>query len=314
MPKFEDTPDKFNIVLPVPYPQHLGQTTGYRCGPATVQSALQIVGSKPPTGEVWEESELGAEMGTDTDGTDHVGLLAECLNRHWPQGQWEAVFVGNDPMTPEQKEQFWHDLTSSLKAGNPVPMNWVAPPGRGPVAVRGSGQPGYPTGSTCFLYVLANGAIEDVTGRFVAVTDSGFWPQQYVINFDGGGSACSLIPPKGYVRSNASAVLPAAPAPKPSSPTAEQHPDGIPCIIGRNGPKPYTAYSIDDKVSHTAHEVTMWLPARGLKDGLADVIGDPHRLDTTLGHAINSASLGRVNYEILVRLAAKLGVDLSDLV
>lgn len=216
----------FNVVLDVPYPQHIGQTTGYRCGPATVQTALQIVGARPPTGEVWEESTLGNEMGTDTDGTDHVGLLAECLNGHAPQGQWEAVFVGNDPMTPEQKEQFWTDLTSSLSAGNPVPMNWVAPPGSGPVAVRGSGQPNYPAYSTCFHYVLANGAIEDETGRFVAVTDSGFQPPQYVVKWDGPGSACSLIPPKGYVKSNAAPTLPPPPTPDPTPPAPAPLPAG----------------------------------------------------------------------------------------
>jgi hypothetical protein len=50
-----------------------------------------------------------------------------------------------------------------------------------------------------------------------------------------------------------------------------------------------------------------------LRDGLQDVIATPARLDTTLGHAINAASLGRVNYEILTRIAAKLGVDITDI-
>jgi hypothetical protein len=70
---------------------------------------------------------------------------------------------------------------------------------------------------------------------------------------------------------------------------------------------------MDDKLSHAAHEVTMWLPARTLKDGLQEVLATPARPDTTLGHAINSASLGRVNHQILLRLAAKLGVDVSDI-
>jgi predicted chitinase len=102
------------------------------------------------------------------------------------------------------------------------------------------------------------------------------------------------------------------PAAPPTAP-APAAPQGIPTIIGRNGPKPHTAYSVDDKVSHTAHEVTMWLSGRSLRDGLQDVIATPARLDTTLGHAINAASLGRVNYEILTRIAAKLGVDITDI-
>jgi hypothetical protein len=107
-------------------------------------------------------------------------------------------------------------------------------------------------------------------------------------------------------------LTPAAPAPDASAPAAPAQ-AGIPCIIGRNGPKPYTAYSLDDKLSHTAHEVTMWLPGRSLRDGLQDVVASPARLDTTLGHSINAASLARVNYAILTRLAAKLGVDVSDI-
>jgi hypothetical protein len=188
-------------------------------------------------------------------------------------------------------------------------------------------QPGYSKSYTTFHYVLARGAIENAFGRFVAVADSGFWPQQYFINFDGGpgGSACSLIPPKGYCWASAAPIgVPAPPGPPPA-PAAPPAPApgapapgapaqaGIPCVIGRNGPKPYTAHTMDDKLSHAAHEVTMWLPARTLKDGLQEVLATPARPDTTLGHAINSASLGRVNHQILLRLAAKLGVDVSDI-
>jgi hypothetical protein len=36
--------------------------------------------------------------------------------------------------------------------------------------------------------------------------------------------------------------------------------------------------------------------------------------DTTLGHAIDAASFGRVNFLILKRLAKKLDVDISDLI
>ena len=140
--------------------------------------------------------------------------------------------------------------------------------------------------------------------------DPGFQPASYWVRT---ADLASYVTPHGVVFSGSAPEL-SATAPAPNAPAAENNPAGIPCIIGRNGPKPYTAYSVDDKVSHTAHETTMWLPARGLKDGLADVIGDPHRLDTTLGHSINAASLARVNYAILTRLAAKLGVDLSDLV
>jgi hypothetical protein len=119
----------------------------------------------------------------------------------------------------------------------------------------------------------------------------------------------SMVTPHGIVWASGAPELS---APAQSAPTPEQ---GIPTIIGRNGPKPYTAYSLDDKVSHTAHEVTMWLPGRTLRDdGVAKFISDPARVDTSFGHSINAASLARINHEILVRLAAKLGVDISDVI
>jgi hypothetical protein len=59
----------------------------------------------------------------------------------------------------------------------------------------------------------------------------------------------------------------------------------------------------------------MWLPGRTLRDdGVAKFIADPSRVDTSFGHSINAASLARVNHEILVRLAAKLGVDITDVI
>jgi hypothetical protein len=58
----------------------------------------------------------------------------------------------------------------------------------------------------------------------------------------------------------------------------------------------------------------MCLPGRTLRDGIADVLKDPTKVDTNLGHSMNAAALSRLNYQILTRLADKLGVDLRDLV
>jgi hypothetical protein len=212
----------FDKVLTIPQPEHIGQTTGWFCGPATCQTTLQILG------DFYEEEQLANEMGTTQDGTNHIGLLANCLNSHAHHAQWEAVFIENDPMTAEQKEQFWTHLTASLSAGFPCPMNWVAPPGGTPIAVDPNTgqptaeQPGYSNSYTTFHYVLARGAVENNLGRFVAVCDSGFWPQQYYIKFDGGagGSACTLIPPKGYVWASAAPIgVPTLPGPAPAPTT-----------------------------------------------------------------------------------------------
>lgn len=76
----------------------------------------------------------------------------------------------------------------------------------------------------------------------------------------------------------------------------------------------HNAYSMQDKLTHAAKEVTLWLPGRTLSsDELKKLASDPRRADTTLGHAINAASLSRVGVEILKRIAKKLDVDISDI-
>lgn len=85
-------------------------------------------------------------------------------------------------------------------------------------------------------------------------------------------------------------------------------------VMGKNGPSEYTAYSLQDKTTHAAKEVTLWLDGRSLEhEAIQKFLADPSRKDTTLGHAINAASLARVNHLILVKLAAALNVDISDI-
>jgi hypothetical protein len=80
-------------------------------------------------------------------------------------------------------------------------------------------------------------------------------------------------------------------------------------ILGEGGPAPYTAFTVQDKLSHTAHEVNFWLPARTL----ADLKSRSGKVDTTLGHAINAASYGDKVWQALELIAAKVGVDLSSI-
>lgn len=193
-------------VLAVPKEDRLPQETGFWCGPASCQTALQVAGQ-------WvEERDLANEMGTSENGTNHIGLLADAMNHHLPQGQWEAVWMPDDPPTREQCDLFWRDLKANIDSGFAMPANWVSPDGNHPVAVHGSGpNPGYY--GTIYHYVCYGGYAEDESGRFVYVYDSGFSPWQYWVSFE---QACTLMPPKGYVRANAA---------KAAAPEPTQHTD-----------------------------------------------------------------------------------------
>lgn len=85
-------------------------------------------------------------------------------------------------------------------------------------------------------------------------------------------------------------------------------------VMFENGPAGlrYVGHTMQDKLSHTVHEVTLFLEGRALDhEALQAFIANPARKDTTLGHAINAASLARVNYLILQKIAAKVGADIS---
>jgi len=159
-------------------------------------------------------------MGTTEDGTNSIDLLANCLNQHAHHAQWEAVWMPNDPPTPQQCEQFWTDLKANIAAGFAMPANWVSPDGNHPIAVSPDGgdpgpNPGYY--GTVWHYVAYVGLAENERGRFVRVADSGFSPWQYWITFE---QACTLMPPKGYVKSAAAPIgapaTPTLPGPAPA--------------------------------------------------------------------------------------------------
>jgi hypothetical protein len=205
-------------LLAIPHPEHLPQTTGYFCGPASCQTALQVV----LDGEVLEEGMLAEEMHTTEDGTNSIELLAECMNTHAHHVNWEAVWLPNDPPTPDEAERFWNDLKANIDNGFPMPANWVSPDGNHPRAVRGTGpNPGYY--GTVYHYVCYNAYFEDApggespSGRYVGVCDSGFSPWQYTVTWE---QACTLMPPKGYVKANVAPVgVPTLPGPPPQQGT-----------------------------------------------------------------------------------------------
>jgi hypothetical protein len=280
------------------------QETYYNCGPGSSQLVLDARGIRV------SEAELSGVLGTTENGTPSIDCIANGLNHYDGESKYASMWMTNDPPTPDDVTTMRERIFRTIAWGRGCVANVVVPPSNYPRAVPksdpnlpgASGQsPGY-GGGIVYHYISVLGA--DDSDDTVMIVDPGFQPSTYWVTV---AQLASMVTPHGIVWASAAPPLSAAPA--PSAPA----PDGIPTIIGRNGPKPYTAYSIDDKVSHTAHEVTMWLSGRSLRDGLQDVIATPARLDTTLGHAINAASLGRVNYEILTRIAAKLGVDITDI-
>lgn len=184
------------------------QETGFWCGPASSQIALNTRGIQAA------EVDLARELGTTVNGTNHVGLIRDLLNRRLPGANYKAVFLENDPPSEAQKNTLWANLVRSIDAGYGVVMNWVAPPSNYPRGVKGSVSPRY-GGGVVYHYVTAMGY--DDAARAVWIADSGFQPQGYWISFD---QCASLIPPKGYTFADVEAPV-VQPPPARASLTAE---------------------------------------------------------------------------------------------
>ena len=185
----------------------VAQETGYWCGPAATQVVLNGRGIRRT------EADLARRMGTDTDGTDHIGLPAKVLAAEIPGVRWTTVQMHQDPPTQAQKDQLWTDLVRSIDARYGVVMNIVAPPSNYPRAVAPSTQNLAYRGGTVYHYVALMGYGIDPDGRRrVWWADSGFPPYGSWVSFR---QTASLCPPKGYV---AASPLAAAPAPTPAAP------------------------------------------------------------------------------------------------
>lgn len=168
----------------------IAQDTYYWCGPATCQT---IINSK--NGQMVPEGTLAAELGTTTNGTNHVGLLRDVLNNRIGGG-YRMIAMPNDPPTQEQKDRLWNDIAGSIEGGQGVAVNIVAPPSNYPKASYTSTiSPSY-SGGTVYHYVAAMGVAIDADGRrHVWIADSGFTPYGYWCSLD---QLATLIPPKGY--------------------------------------------------------------------------------------------------------------------
>ena len=190
----------------------VAQETGYWCGPAATQVVLNGRGIRRT------EADLARRMGTDTDGTDHIGLPAKVLAAEIPGVRWTTVQMPTDPPTAAQKDRLWADLVRSIDAGYGVVMNIVAPPSNYPRAVAPSTQNLAYRGGTVYHYVALMGYGIDPDGRRrVWWADSGFPPYGSWVSFE---QTASLCPPKGYVAASPLAAAPVGSAPAAPAPPA----------------------------------------------------------------------------------------------
>lgn len=203
---------------------HVPQETGWWCGPASVQTVLQSRGMLIPERDIARDIEQieNPGRGDDKDGTDWVGIIETYLDRKVPEARYTSVMMPNDPPTQVQKDRLWRHLVQSVDAGWGVVANIVAPPNNLPRAVKGSKPPPYMRSVTTFHYIALMGYDDDPNQRAVWVADSaafggitGWW-----CPFDGPGSICSLIPPKGYCYADVAAPQP-QPKPEPAKPAVD---------------------------------------------------------------------------------------------
>lgn len=207
------------------------QETGWWCGPAATQIVLNSRGIKLQ--EPWIAAQIeqieNPGRGDDRDGTDYVGLIEQFLDRQVPAARYTSVYMPNDPPTQNQREKLWRDLKRSIDAGYGVVANIVSPPSNKPAATKGSVPPAYPRGISTFHYVAIMGYDDTPGARAVWIADSanfggitGWW-----CPFEGRGSICSLIPPKGYCFADVEGELP------PKTPTAPPPTDHIAALTVR---------------------------------------------------------------------------------
>lgn len=151
-------------------------------------------------------------MGTTVNGTNHIGLVRDCLNRYLPGGKYATVQMPNDPPTAAQREKLWQHIKASVDAGFGVAANIVAPPSNYPRPSYTSAQHLQYQGGTVYHYVALMGyAVDSKGGRHVWWADSGFAPYGCWVSLE---QTATLIPPKGYAYSTATVPKHAAPIPK----------------------------------------------------------------------------------------------------
>lgn len=171
-----------------------GEVDYYMCGPSAARMALSTRTANPPS-----QQELANYMGTDTDGTDDIGVVRGALDHYLDISAYRETDLPTDPPSPAQQAALEQALVASIDAGFGLVAN----------VVSGWRPPGYPSG-TIYHYVALVGY--DAHGDKVLVADpaatgcgdglcgnpsSGFYnvPKSYWINTSDLGV---WITPKGY--------------------------------------------------------------------------------------------------------------------
>jgi len=133
--------------------QWQGQQTGYWCGPGATRMALSARMMNPPS-----QQELASYLGTTTDGTDNIGLVAGALNHYLGVSFYQSKDM-YDPPTAAQQDGLKHDILVRIgDQGYPLVAN----------VVSGWRPSGYPSG-TIYHYVAIIGYDQD--GDRVLVAD-----------------------------------------------------------------------------------------------------------------------------------------------
>ncbi|MHB8877248.1 MAG: carboxypeptidase regulatory-like domain-containing protein [Myxococcaceae bacterium] len=116
-----------------------GQQTGYWCGPGSTRIALSSRISPP------SQTTLANYMGTTTNGTNHIGLIAGALNHYLNVSLYSGRSMG-DPPSSAQRDALKLSLVATVSNGYPLVAN----------VVSGWRPPGYP-GGTIYHYVAVVG-------------------------------------------------------------------------------------------------------------------------------------------------------------
>jgi len=129
-----------------------GQQTYYWCGPGSTRMAISTRLTHPPS-----QQELATLLGTTTDGTDNIGLVAGALNRYLSVNFYQSKDM-NDPPTAAQQDGLKHDILVRIgDQGFPLVAN----------VISGWRPPGYPSG-TIYHYVAIVGYDQDGDRALIA--------------------------------------------------------------------------------------------------------------------------------------------------
>jgi hypothetical protein len=145
-----------------------GQETYYWCGPGSTRMALGTRLANPPS-----QTTLANFMGTTTNGTDHIGLVANALNEYLPGAGYKSRPIF-EPPTQAQRDLLKQDLIARIDKGFPIVAN----------VISGWRPPGYPSG-TIYHYIAVVGY--DDGGAKVLIADP-------AAEGKGGGASWNNVP------------------------------------------------------------------------------------------------------------------------